>query len=95
MEPFNIRITHYGKEITLTINPENDYFKIIYYGGIVGAIKKVGEQWELLKEEDIEPGGLPLYDYKKGYGDDHKKLELQLPEINLIAEEIDRNFKGI
>jgi len=90
MEPFNIRIPHKGKEITITIQPENDYYKIIYYGGIVGAIRNHGTDWELVAEEEITPGDLPLYDYKMGH-DDHEKLELQLFEINQIAGEIEKH----
>ena len=92
MEPFNIHINHKGKEITLTIKPEQDYFKIIYFGGIVGAIRKLGTDWELVEEQEMEPGDLPLYDYKMGYDEDHEKLELNLPEINQIAGEIENTI---
>ncbi|RZL46805.1 MAG: hypothetical protein EOP00_13845 [Pedobacter sp.] len=89
MEPFNIKISHHNNEVTLTILPEKDYFKIIYFGGIVGAIKPVGHEWVLVEEEEIEPGDLPLYEYKHGYADERPKLELNLPEINRIAAEIE------
>jgi hypothetical protein len=93
MEPFNIRIPHKGREITLTIQPEKDYFKIIYYGGIVGAIKNYDTDWELVAADEMEPGNLPLYDYKMGYGDNHEQLELNLLEINQIAGEIENVIK--
>lgn len=88
MEPFNIHIPHKGREITLTIQPHSDYFKIIYNGGIVGAIRNHGNDWELMEEQDIAPGDLPLYDYKMGYNEE-EKFELHLFEINQIAGEIE------
>ena len=88
MEPFNIRILHKDEELTLTILPEKDYFKVVYFGGIVGAMKEVDGAWVLLPEEDIEAGDLPFYDYKMSV-DDQPKLELSLPKINQIAAEIE------
>ncbi|TKC09964.1 hypothetical protein FA048_07065 [Pedobacter polaris] len=89
MEPFNIKINHNQQEITLTILPEKDYFKIVYFGAIVGAIKQLDHDWELVAEDEIEPGILPLYDYKQSYSDDQPKVVLNLPEINQIAGEIE------
>lgn len=89
MEPFNIRIHHQNQDITLTILPENDYYKIIYFGAIVGAIRQLKYDWELVPEEEIEPGNLPPYDHKQGYDTDSPKLELHLYEINQIAGEIE------
>jgi len=88
MEPFNIRIPNNDEEVTLTILPEQDYFKIIYFGGILGAIKEFEGAWELLPEEEIAAGDLPFYDYKHGV-DDQPKLELNLPKINQIAAQIE------
>lgn len=87
MEPFNVHIRNNEEEITLTILPEQDYYKIIYFGGIIGAIKEVDGEWELLTEDEIEAGDLPFYDYKHGI-DNQPKLELDLPKINQIAAEI-------
>ena len=88
MEPFNIRIQNNEEAVTLTVLPEKNYFKIVYYGGIIGAIKEFDGGWELLAEEEIEVGDLPFYDYKHGV-DDQPKLELNLPKINQIAAEIE------
>ena len=88
MEPFNIRIPHKDEELTLTILPEKDYFKVVYFGGIVGAMKEVDGAWVLLPEEEIDPGDLPFYDYKMSV-DDQPKLELSLPKVNQIAAEIE------
>ncbi|MFI5452939.1 hypothetical protein ACHMWN_12370 [Pedobacter sp. UC225_61] len=90
MEPFNIHIQHNGEEITLTVLPEKDYFKLIYFGAIIGAIKETEGEWELLEEDEIEPGALPLFEYKNG-GHEQLKFELNLPKINQIAAEIE-NF---
>jgi len=35
---FNIKFGYGQKEVTLTILPQKDYFKIIYFGGIMGAV---------------------------------------------------------
>lgn len=88
MEPFNIHIQNDNQEITLTVLPESDYFKLIYFGGIIGAMRESNGEWELLPEEEIEPGALPFYDYKHGI-DEQPKLELSLPKINQIAAEIE------
>ena len=88
MEPFNIHIQNNEDEVTLTVLPEKNYYKIVYYGGIIEAIKEYDGGWELLAEEEIEAGGLPFYDYKHGV-DDQPKLELNLPKINQIAAEIE------
>jgi hypothetical protein len=88
MEPFNIHIQHNDEEVTLTVLPEKDYFKLIYFGGIIGAIRESEGEWELLEEEEIEAGGLPLFEYKNGINDE-QKFELNLPKINQIAAQIE------
>lgn len=88
MKPFNIQIQHNNEEVTLTILPEHDYYKIVYFGGIIGAIKELNGQWELLAEEEIDAGSLPFYDYKHGV-DDQPKLELHLPLVNQISGQIE------
>lgn len=88
MKPFNIHIQNNEQEVTLTILPEQDYYKIIYFGGIIGAIKEFDGGWELLPEEEIEAGSLPFYDFKHSITDE-PKLKLTLPKINQIAAEIE------
>jgi hypothetical protein len=64
MEPFNIKVGFGEKEVTLTILPAPEgYYKVIYYGGIIGAVRPEsdGEDWEQVPDEDIVPGDLPLY----------------------------------
>lgn len=64
MKPFNISIGFGEKEVTLTILPEPEgYYKVLYYGEIVGAIRPEGdaEGWEQIADEEIALGDLPQY----------------------------------
>ena len=64
MEPFNIKIGYGEKEVTLTILPiEAGYYKVIYYGGILGAVcyDAQSECWQAVPENEIEVGDLPMY----------------------------------
>jgi hypothetical protein len=64
MKPFNISIGFGEKEVTLTILPEKKgYYKVLYYGEIVGAIRPEadGEGWEQIPDEEISVGSLPQY----------------------------------
>ena len=89
MDPFNIKINLAEKESTLTILPTVSGYKIIYYGAILGAIKQVHKQWHLLPEDEIEPGELPLFDYRKSYAIDEPKPVLTKNLINEIANQIE------
>ena len=85
-EAFNIKIGYGGKEVTLTILQHKDYFKVIYFGGIMGAVRKVDENWELLEVEEIDAGDLPRYNADlKG-----ERLEIILDEhtVGTIGREI-------
>ena len=66
MDAFNIKIETEEKEITLTILPKDDEYRIIYFGGIIGALTINGENYTFIDPEDLEAGDLPLYEYKKG-----------------------------
>jgi predicted RNA-binding protein with PUA domain len=64
MAPFNIKIAVQTEEITLTILPtDQDYFKIVYYGRVLGAIHydKTDDRWNLVKPEEVIAGDLPPY----------------------------------
>jgi hypothetical protein len=64
MEVFNIKIGYGENELTLTILPtEEGYYKVIYYGGILGAIRLEddNETWEKVPDDELEAGDLPLY----------------------------------
>ena len=91
MKAFNINIDHRGKELTLTIIPFEDYYKIVYFGGILGAVKQVGSGWILLTQEQIDPGQFAPYDYKlTPEGED---ISLGIDEINQIAGAIENHLK--
>lgn len=84
---FNIQIDYVGNEVTLTIVPQDDYFKVIYFGGIMGAVRLVDADWQLIDAEEIEAGDLPLYSPDlKG-----ERLEVVLDDntVNAIGKEIE------
>ena len=87
-EPFNIKIGYGENEVTLTILPiEENYYKVIYFGGVMGAVSFNGEDWDLIEKEDVEAGDLPLYEPElKG-----DRLEIVLDELTVdaIGEEIE------
>ena len=85
MTAFNIEIEHNDQAITLTITPKADYFKIVYLGDLLGAIKKQESDWILLKAEEIEPEELVP---EKGH-----HLSLGVAEINQISGAIENHLK--
>ena len=90
MVPFNIQIDHGDDKITLTIIPKEDYYTIVYFGGILGAIRKMGPDWILLQQEEIDPGALEHFDHKQNF--EVTRLSLGIHEINLIAGEIENHL---
>lgn len=90
MDPFNIKVNLSEKESTLTILPTANCYKVIYFGAILGAIKKENNYWNLLPEDEIEAGELPLFDYQKSYAIDEPKPVLTKKLINEIAEQIEK-----
>ncbi|SER97051.1 hypothetical protein [Pedobacter rhizosphaerae] len=90
MEAFNIEIMHGGEAINLTIIPKEDYFKIAFAEGILGAIKKEGADWFLMEPENIEPGEVSACDKLSPEG---KHIVLGAAEINQIAGEIENQLK--
>ncbi|WP_316810898.1 hypothetical protein [Pedobacter heparinus] len=88
---FNIRIGYGKKEVTLTILPvKENYYKVIYYGGVMGAVCYNGDEWDLIEKEDVEPGDLPFYEPDLN----GERLELILNEtaVDAIGEEIELYF---
>ncbi|TKC08964.1 hypothetical protein [Pedobacter frigoris] len=87
-EPFNIRIGYGEKEVTLTILPTNEgYYKVIYFGGILGAVCFDGDDWDLVEPAEVVAGDLPFYEPElKG-----DRLEIVLNELTVdrIGREID------
>ena len=87
MEPFNIKIKYHSNEITLTILPaENNIFKIIYFGGILGAVQLDHEEWYFRPIEEIEAGSLPYY--TPGKEGSHIEIELTEFVVEQIGAEI-------
>lgn len=91
VETFNINISHEGEPVTLTVIPENEYFKIVYFEGILGAIKNDGSDWKLLQEGEFEPGYFAPFDYKLT-NHHEKKITLGMAEINQIGGEIENHL---
>lgn len=86
-EAFNIKIGYGNKEVTLTILEEEDYYKVIYFGGIMGAVRASDGDWDLLDPEEVAAGDLPQYTPDlKG-----ERLEIVLDEhtIESIGREIE------
>lgn len=84
MEAFNIKINVAAKEITLTILPQDDEYKIIYFGGIIGALKQGKNHFDFVKPENVVPGTLPLYKYKQTESA-AAEAELKLTKVVLTA----------
>lgn len=87
---FNIKIGYGQREVTLTIFVREEYFEVIYFGGVMGAVRYLNGEWELLQAEEIELGELPLYtpDFKK------ERLEVVMDEntVRAIGEEIKLHY---
>lgn len=65
MEPFNIKVGYGDNEVTLTILPTKEgYYKVIYFGGILGAIHYMNDTdgWEIVPPEEVVAGDLPMYE---------------------------------
>lgn len=93
MEAFNIKISVAGQELTLTILPkDNKLFKVIYYGGILGAISfnEKTETWEKVEDEGLIAGDLPLYHNDK----EEERTEVELNDENMekIGRELQKSY---
>lgn len=87
-EPFNIKIGYGENEVTLTILPVRDnYYKVIYFGGVMGAVCFNGEDWDLIEKEDVETGDLPLY--KPELNGERLEIVLDQFTVDVIGEEIE------
>lgn len=86
-EAFNIKIGYGNREVTLTILEEESYYKVIYFGGIMGAVYFLDGDWDLVDPEEVEAGDLPEYSPDlKG-----ERLEIVLDEhtVDAIGKEIE------
>jgi hypothetical protein len=88
MKAFNIHLAS-KNGLALTIAFADQQYKIIYDGGIIGALTLTGDNYTPVAEEDIIAGQLPLYDYKKtNEATDTEPLKLGKSEYEEIAEQI-------
>ncbi|RYD81135.1 MAG: hypothetical protein EOP55_00010 [Sphingobacteriales bacterium] len=79
MEPFNIRIKHKWRYITLTILPfDEKYFDVIYFGGILGVLCKKRHRYTSIGLEKIIGRDLPFYSDK--YKKDADRLNLKFTD---------------
>lgn len=89
-DAFNIKIGYGDREVTLTILEHKDYFKVIYFGGIMGAVQHADGDWFLMDPEEVEASDLPLYtpDLKS------ERLEIVLDEhtVDAIGREIEQHY---
>jgi predicted RNA-binding protein with PUA domain len=89
MKPFNIKIQVAEQEVTLTISPYNqDRYRVIYFGGILGALKyhKSTKKWELLPFEEAIGDDLPPY--TRSDDDNHIEIALNTDVVEDITREI-------
>lgn len=89
MDAFNIKIKVADREVTLTILPKGDnLFKVIYYGGILGAISynEHHQIWEKVVDEDLIAGDLPLY--QKSTEDERVQIRFDEEIILKIGQEL-------
>ena len=88
MEVFNIRIGFGQNEVTLTVLPTDNYYKIIYYGGVLGAVRpeEDNETWEKVPDEEVEAGDLPFY--RHNLSADGLDVVLDNATVHRIGEEI-------
>jgi len=89
MDVFNIKIGFGENELTLTILPTDEgQYKIIYYGGILGAVRLEAdnETWEKVPDDELEAGDLPFY--KHDLTADRLDIVLDERTVRRIGEEI-------
>jgi hypothetical protein len=89
MKPFNIKIQVADQEVTLTILPyDQDCYRIIYFGGILGALKfhELTRDWELLPFEEAIGDDLPPY--TPNDDDDRIEIALNTDVVGDITREI-------
>lgn len=90
MEAFNIKIQVQERTLTLTILPvDSTLFKVIYFGAVLGALRKETEEntWQAVPMEELTAGDLPFYQHDPNA--DHEELELTRTTIQQIGLEIE------
>jgi hypothetical protein len=88
MEVFNIKVGFGHNEVTLTILPQRGCYIVLYYGGILGALRleSDNETWEKVPDEDIDPGNMSFYQHDLNAD----RLDIVFDEhtVHRIGEEI-------
>jgi len=93
MEPFNIRLKCNSDEITLTILPgKPNIYKVIYYGGVLGAIRFDHDEWTLIPRDQLEAGNLPFYE--QGKEGEHIEIDLTEYIVEQIGKEIEEYMEA-
>lgn len=91
MEAFNVKIQVEDRPLTLTILPlDASSFKVIYFGAVLGAVRKDSQKnsWLAIPMEELTAGDLPFYQHDPNA--DHENLELTPATIHQIGEEIEK-----
>lgn len=86
-EAFNVKIGYDSREVTLTILRAVNYYKVIYFGGVMGGVRFTDGKWELIDPEELEAGDLPLYT------PDQKGERLEITLNKDIAEAIGKEIE--
>ncbi|PWS27093.1 hypothetical protein DHW03_13885 [Pedobacter yonginense] len=77
----------------LTILPNEDVYQIINKGKMIGALRNLDSDWELLPLEDILDE-LPIFE--RDLDDEHApQINLDTPTINLITAEIENHLNHL
>jgi hypothetical protein len=95
MEPFNIRIPVENQQLTITILPaDENVYKVVYYGAILGAIRRepVEQTWLIVPMEELTAGDLPFY--QKGLHSDRLDFDLDAETIEVIGTAIETEIRG-
>ena len=95
MKAFNIHVPS-ENNLTLTILFADKQFKIIYEGGIIGALRIAANDYQFIPAEKVVPGQLPLYDYKQTNENlDNEPFILNDQNLNEIVEQIRVTAKSL
>ncbi len=88
MKTFNIHLKS-RDGLTLTIVLADQQYKIIYDGGIIGALTFKDNTHQFVQADEVVPGQLPLFEYKKtNDSKGSEPLSLRQRDIDEIADQI-------
>jgi hypothetical protein len=88
MVPVNIKIQYQAKEVTLTVIAEDGaLYRLLYYGGILGAVERSNNIWILSDPSKVPSGDLPQY--RKAHQNNRVELALDNEVANQIGRKIE------